>query len=133
MPMESLTLNKYSFKSDIYSIGMILYEMLMGRLPWDCTTEKELLCKMTIEPISYPHISNDELRKFISRACQINEQERLGINDLHSVFSGLANPQYKEKRMPVALRPPTSWKTKASLMEISNTTTQTSLSSQKKG
>lgn len=38
MPPESLKTNKYSFKSDIFAIGIILYEMLTGRTPWECKT-----------------------------------------------------------------------------------------------
>jgi len=34
MPLESLKTNKYSFKSDIFAIGIILYEIVTGRTPW---------------------------------------------------------------------------------------------------
>jgi serine/threonine protein kinase len=40
MPPEALRSNKYSFKSDIFAIGIILYEVLTGRTPWECKTEK---------------------------------------------------------------------------------------------
>lgn len=47
MPPESLRTNKYSFKSDVFALGIMLYEMLCGKTPWDCKTEKELIQKMT--------------------------------------------------------------------------------------
>ena len=34
MPPEALIHNKYSFKSDIWAIGVIFYEMLTGKAPW---------------------------------------------------------------------------------------------------
>ena len=40
MPPESLKLNKYSCKSDIFALGIILHEILTGRTPWPCKTEK---------------------------------------------------------------------------------------------
>jgi serine/threonine protein kinase len=34
MPPEALKYNKYSFKSDIWALGIIAYEMVYGKLPW---------------------------------------------------------------------------------------------------
>ena len=41
MPPEALNENKYSFKSDIWALGVIFYEMLTGKTPWKAKTEKE--------------------------------------------------------------------------------------------
>ena len=38
MPPEALNLNKYSPKSDIFAIGIILHELLTGKTPWPCKT-----------------------------------------------------------------------------------------------
>lgn len=40
MPPEALNDNKYSFKSDVWAIGVIFYELLTGRTPWKARTEK---------------------------------------------------------------------------------------------
>ena len=40
MPPEALNDNKYSYKSDIWAIGVIFYELLTGRTPWKAKTEK---------------------------------------------------------------------------------------------
>lgn len=40
MPPEALNQNKYSFKSDIWALGVIFYEMLTGKTPWRAKTEK---------------------------------------------------------------------------------------------
>jgi serine/threonine protein kinase len=32
----------YSFKSDIWAIGVIFYEMLTGKTPWRAKTESDL-------------------------------------------------------------------------------------------
>lgn len=38
MPLEALVGNKYGFESDIWAIGVILLEMLLGKVPWKAKT-----------------------------------------------------------------------------------------------
>jgi serine/threonine protein kinase len=40
MPFEVLGYNSYSFQSDIWAIGIIFFEMLQGKTPWNARTEK---------------------------------------------------------------------------------------------
>lgn len=40
MAPESLRKNEYSFKSDIWALGVIFYEMLFGQPPWRAKNEK---------------------------------------------------------------------------------------------
>lgn len=44
MSMEALADNNYSFKSDIWAMGVTFFEMLIGRVPWISKSEKELVC-----------------------------------------------------------------------------------------
>jgi serine/threonine protein kinase len=46
MPLESLKDNIYSPESDIFSVGVILYELLAGITPWESNSEKQLMKKM---------------------------------------------------------------------------------------
>ena len=39
MPIESLVKSYYSVKTDIFALGVILYELLHGKTPWECDTE----------------------------------------------------------------------------------------------
>ena len=43
---QSLQNNQYSFKSDIWSLGCLFYEMLIGYPPWQANNEKELIFKI---------------------------------------------------------------------------------------
>ena len=40
MSPEALKRNIYSVKNDIWSIGIMVYELLHGETPWECKTEK---------------------------------------------------------------------------------------------
>lgn len=47
---------------------------------------------MKFEQIIYPQFKNQKLKKFISKACDVNESDRLPIKDLHNFFSESINP-----------------------------------------
>lgn len=53
MPPEALKNNIYSTKSDIWSIGIMAYELLHGDTPWQCKTERELIDKMQRIPVKF--------------------------------------------------------------------------------
>jgi serine/threonine protein kinase len=43
MSPEALQGNIYTAKNDIWSVGVILYEILHGKAPWICSNEKQLI------------------------------------------------------------------------------------------
>lgn len=51
MPPESIKKNVYSHKSDIWGIGVIFYEMLFGRPPWNSNDERDLVEKICRVPV----------------------------------------------------------------------------------
>ena len=46
MAPESLKRNEYTLKTDIWALGVIFFEMLMGETPWKAKNEKELIRKI---------------------------------------------------------------------------------------
>jgi serine/threonine protein kinase len=65
MSPEALKKNIYSVKNDIWSIGIMIFELLHGETPWECKTEKELMDKIIEEHI-LPKLRNIRLKHFIS-------------------------------------------------------------------
>jgi len=53
MSPEALKKNIYSIKNDIWSIGIMIFELLHGETPWECKTEKELMEKMVKIPVKF--------------------------------------------------------------------------------
>ena len=45
--------NSYKSKTDIWSLGVIFYEILFGKQPWNCTSIDELEKKVK-ETLTFP-------------------------------------------------------------------------------
>lgn len=74
MPPEALNGNKYSFKSDVWAIGVIFYELLTGRVPWKAKTEKELGRQLLTHPIKnmLPKNISQNSVDFLTKALNTN-------------------------------------------------------------
>jgi serine/threonine protein kinase len=72
MAPESLRKNCYSLKSDIYALGIVLFEMLVGRTPHEVQNERELIDCFSSEVIVPKFLKNAKAIEFISKSCQIS-------------------------------------------------------------
>ena len=53
MSPEVLAGGKHSFSSDIYGLGVIWYELLHKKAPWEAKTEEELYNKKITQKIYF--------------------------------------------------------------------------------
>ena len=65
LPPEMLNKQDYGHSIDIWSIGVLTYEFLVGKPPFEANEQKETLQKIRSAEILFPDFVNEEARQFI--------------------------------------------------------------------
>ena len=74
----------YDEKADIWSLGTICYELLIGKNPYDSESMKELLHKVSKGTYFIPKILSKEAVSFINCMLQIDPKRRLSADKLYN-------------------------------------------------
>jgi serine/threonine protein kinase len=79
MAPEIMKFKKYSIKSDLWSVGVILYEMVVGRTPYKAQNHMELLHRINTEAVIVPiYLDISEgCRQLIRKLLQKNPKDRI--------------------------------------------------------
>jgi serine/threonine protein kinase len=107
MSPEALKNNIYTVKSDIWSLGVMLYEMVHGKAPWESTSEKELLEKINKQNYQISRNLSEDLKDFIRKCLASDELKRLSLAEFqnHPFILRITEGD----GIPQLLRKPTSW------------------------
>jgi len=104
MAPEIMQFKKYSIKSDLWSVGIILYEMIVGRTPYKAANHMELLHKINTQSVIIPASLNisESCKSLISGLIQKNPKDRLNwaqffihnwiVDDIVSIDINVATP-----------------------------------------
>lgn len=77
MAPETLKRNFYSYKSDLYAIGVVLFEMLTGQTPHESGSEKELLEKIMQEVALPKNIRHPKIVEFLNKLFLVSDAKRM--------------------------------------------------------
>lgn len=72
MAPQILEKKNYCAKCDIWSLGIIYYELLHGAVPWTARSEKELITKIKNQKVVYTY-GNMNTQNIINKMLEVNE------------------------------------------------------------
>lgn len=81
MAPEALLHSVYSEQSDIWSLGVTLYQMLTGKVPFSSTAEQELKEELT-RPVKNLNVGRSCVNSILSRCLSYNPEERYYLQRL---------------------------------------------------
>ncbi|CAK74826.1 unnamed protein product (macronuclear) [Paramecium tetraurelia] len=87
MSPQILKRQSYTSKCDIWSLGLIFYELIYGITPWHSQNLVELMAKLDTKPLEFPPYPKvtEQTIKIIKGCLQINEDKRISWDQLFSL------------------------------------------------
>jgi calcium-dependent protein kinase len=73
MAPQILNKQTYTNKSDLWSIGLIFYEMIYGFTPWPANNELQLLNNIMTKAVPFDSSISEYSKDFIKKCLKIKE------------------------------------------------------------
>ena len=95
----------YNNKSDIWSFGIIIYQILTGKLPYKANTMYELFKNINNLSIIYPEVLSPEIVGLLSKIFIHDPNLRIGFKDTHDIIKNIYFKYYNESSPLSTIKP----------------------------
>ena len=107
MSPECLQGMSYGLQNDLYSLGIVLYEMVCGKVPYNCNSAEELVSLIYKTGLSFDfrnsHLIPQGVKNLILRLTDPNPATRISHSELFDLV--LQDPLFLSKYSPLAKLP----------------------------
>ncbi|EAY00482.1 CAMK family protein kinase [Trichomonas vaginalis G3] len=79
---EMIMGQKYTYASDVWSLGILLYGMVCGHLPFQDTNYSRLAQKIVFKEVDYPSQLSSECIDLLKRILKKNQADRIPLNEI---------------------------------------------------
>ena len=82
MAPEIIGNENYDFSVDIWSLGILLYELIMGHSPFKDKTNKNTIVKIKLHELKFDRKISDDCKDLINKLLEVNKEKRFNIKDI---------------------------------------------------
>ena len=82
MAPEIIESENYDYSVDIWSLGILLYELLMGYSPFKDKTTKNTIVNIKLHDLKFDKEISDDCKDLINKLLEVNKEKRINIKDI---------------------------------------------------